>query len=1347
MKKLISILFLILLFSGTSHAFSFHHIGLDEGLSHPTVLSICQDDLGRIWFGTREGLSIYNGRTMKILIGETTAPNGRTFDIGSHISFIRKDDKGNMFVIAERNLFLLNSRANYFEQLTHDHTTEALKVEGDSIWYVDNQKLMIYRPSLKQHYTVKELSVQKIRSLEIIGDEVLIGSLRGLYSYSLKHDTFTPLVERGVHIFKLFRNSRGEVWVGTSREGIYKYVDRQLIKLPEFPNSDQDIKSNPIRDFIEDSEGNIWIATSKGLYKYNLSQNKFYSVNPPQYLGGFKDPSVYCLYFDQQQNIWAGTIYGGASYFNPLKNKYTDYVYQGIDPSKKEFRIIGQMVFDKRETLWACTEGEGVFALNRKYEIVKRFHTQTPQALGSNVVKTIAYDEEHDRLFMGTMRGGLSVYDFEKQQLSTFQIPDIRSKIDHNNMIYHLELDNGLVYFSTPKAIYRFDPQTGKFTFLSDIENYCYHFKINRQGLLFARSHHSMKIIPVNHPEQARTVDFKPDYQQIKISSFVTDDESVYIFTYGNGIFHYHPETHHLTNYNTQNSNLPTNYCYVGKYTRDNRIVITCSKGVIMFNPEKKTFALIDRFERKNPIIRNSGLLVSSTNDLYVGGANGITKMVISDINLQVDEESTLYFFDLYVNNTLIEPYPDQDILTTDMPYTRSIHLDADENNILINLAYKDCTAEHNWQNFSYKLEGLDDDWNRSTIPSIHYHHLPPGDYTLKVKMNTLGSSPVTSLKIHIANPIYAQWWAICLYLGTGGLLLFLFHRNRIRHQKLVVSLQNEKFEKQQIERLNHEKLVFFTNVSHEFRTPLTLIISHVDSLLGQSALPVSIYNLVYKIKRNSVRMNNLVTELLDFKKFSEDRFTLDVSQNDYVSYLQELYLMYTDFARQRNIHFLFEPQETTIRGWFDTKHMDKVLLNLLSNAFKYTPDGGSITLRAKTEGTRLRIEISDTGVGIAKEDICHLFNRFYQGNNQQGQEHSPGTGIGLTLSKLIVEKHHGTIVVDSELGKGSTFAIVLPLEKEIFEGDSQVHFQIHTEQEGQEPDTDKRLMTPTFQGELEASLLEEWNTEDRLNEVEEDDEKPARPHKYTVLLVEDNPEVLEVLYQLFKDQFEILKAHNGKEGLEKTFEFKPDLIISDIMMPEMNGTEMCLQIKENIDLCHIPIILLTALTGEQQNIEGLNRGADDYICKPFNAKLLLARANSLIRNRLLIQSQISKKPITEVDLTSINPIDQKILKKAEEVLDKNLDNPEFGVADLCLELSMGRSLLFTKFKALTGQTPNKFILNFRLRYAASMLHHHPEMLVTEVSDRCGFGSAIYFSRCFKNQYGVSPQNYRKQES
>lgn len=546
----------------------------------------------------------------------------------------------------------------------------------------------------------------------------------------------------------------------------------------------------------------------------------------------------------------------------------------------------------------------------------------------------------------------------------------------------------------------------------------------------------------------------------------------------------------------------------------------------------------------------------------------------------------------------------------------------------------------------------------------------------------------------------------------------------------MAQSLEKERIEKQHIEEMNHAKLVFFTNVSHEFRTPLTLIVSHIDTLLQNQLLPPQVYNKILKIKQSAQQMTNLVSELLDFRRFTQNRFILQIEKRDIGKFLKEIFLSFSDFAHQRNICYDFQCNPVEIVCWFDAKQLEKVFFNLLSNAFKYTPDGGKIGMIIATDNGNVKIQICDTGSGISDLDSAHIFDRFYQGGNQKGNEQSPGTGIGLALTKSIVEKHHGAISVESEVGKGSTFTIALSLNMSIYQEDEHIQFV----------DSVSDMMTTTgpLLGEKIASFYEV--------PVDSLSQETAKENDRKLLLVEDNKELLQILKQLFEPFYQVYLANNGKEGLAQAYEHKPNLIISDIMMPEMTGIEMCLQIKNNVDLCHIPIILLTALNNTEQSIEGLNRGADDYISKPFNAQLLLARANNLVRNRLLIQHQLRKKPLSEIDLTSINPLDQEMLRKTSQIIEKHIDDPDFDIPELCKEVGIGRSLLYSKFKALTGMTPNNFVLNYRLKHAATLLRRYSDLPIAEVSDRCGFSSPVYFSRCFKNQYGCTPQSYQKRK-
>lgn len=675
-------------------------------------------------------------------------------------------------------------------------------------------------------------------------------------------------------------------------------------------------------------------------------------------------------------------------------------------------------------------------------------------------------------------------------------------------------------------------------------------------------------------------------------------------------------------------------------------------------------------------------------------------------------------------------------VLTKAFPYTQKLKLSHNQNNLILSFALPDYEQQLSQKQFQYKLDGFDKKWIKTSQTEVHYTNLDPGTYTLRVAAinnSSNQSGDITdkeiSMQLTISAPWYATWWAFLLYIISFIGCLYYFISSRIAKRTLALSLEKERFEKQQIEQLNQEKLVFFTNVSHEFCTPLTLIISHIDIILQKSSLNPSIYNQILKIRKNAQQMSNLISELLEFRKLEQNHKTLQISQQDITPFLKEIYFSFVDYAHLRNIHYDFQLSETPTLCWFDSQLLEKVFFNLLSNAFKYTPDNGNIIISGRTTDNEVEISISDTGSGIAKNDVSQIFARFFQANNQKpGEYSSPGTGIGLALSKTIVEKHHGTITVDSTLGKGSTFTVRLPRNADVFQADKNIQLSNQQQESSIVPGSlDVLPETDTY-------LTESVHTEN------------AEEKTHTVLLVEDNEELLQLLTELFSPFYEVICATNGEEGLKQVYEHKIDLIISDIMMPKMSGTEMCLQIKNNIDYCHIPLILLTALNSTEQNIEGLNRGADDYITKPFHAQLLLARANNLIRSRLLMQHQFDKKPISEIDLTCINPLDKDILKRTAESIEQHIDDTEYDIPVLCKEVGIGRSLLYTKFKALTGMTPNNFILNYRLKHAAALLQQYPDIPIAEVSDRCGFSSPVYFSRCFKNQYGCTPQNYRKEK-
>ena len=505
----------------------------------------------------------------------------------------------------------------------------------------------------------------------------------------------------------------------------------------------------------------------------------------------------------------------------------------------------------------------------------------------------------------------------------------------------------------------------------------------------------------------------------------------------------------------------------------------------------------------------------------------------------------------------------------------------------------------------------------------------------------------------------------------------------------------------------------------------MTLIVGQVETLLQVQTFTPNIYNKVLGIYKNSIQLRELITELLDFRKQEQGHMKIKVSKHNLVDFLYENYLLFLEYASSKQISFKFNKQKDDIEVWYDQKQMQKVINNLLSNALKHTKEEDTISINVSQEQDQAVIEIKDTGTGIAAAEIDKIFDRFYQTELLNSLNTGAGTGIGLALTKGIIELHHGTIRVESEPGKGSSFIITLKLGKQ--------HF---AEEQIAQSDTDTTIQEPeAFVPSAEILSESEWKEEDN-----------KRIEDAKMLIVEDNESIKQMLVGIFETFYQVSTASDGEEALEMVQKDMPSIILSDVVMPRMSGTELCKRIKTDFNTCHIPVVLLTARTAIEHNIEGLKIGADDYITKPFNTNLLISRCNNLVNSRRLLQEKFSKQPQAFAQMLATNPMDKEMLDRAMAIIEQHLDNTDFNVNIFAREMGMARTNLFTKLKAVTGQTPNDFILSIRLKKGAVMLRNNPELNITEISDRIGFSSSRYFSKCFKEIYHVSPLAYRKGE-
>ena len=561
--------------------------------------------------------------------------------------------------------------------------------------------------------------------------------------------------------------------------------------------------------------------------------------------------------------------------------------------------------------------------------------------------------------------------------------------------------------------------------------------------------------------------------------------------------------------------------------------------------------------------------------------------------------------------------------------------------------------------------------------------------------------------------------------IGAAVWWLTLEYRDRIR---LAESLKFEKQRVRDIEEQNQSKLRFFFNVSHEIRTPLTVIISLADSLIKEMKCTGDTRNKLTGIYRNCNQLRSLISELLDFRKQEQGHTHIHARHADMSALLRNTATLYTEYTLGKDITLQIEVPDQMLM-WFDPKQMQKVVSNLVSNAIKHTPQGGMVTIAAHADDTHAIITVSDTGTGIAKEDLPHLFSRFYQARNIETVA-DIGTGIGLNLTKGIVDMHHGTIEVASEQGKGTKFTITLPTQRDAFAPEE-------TTDEPMRTDSIKQLTPAT-----DSTVTNHDKAADNTNNTPEGhDERPI------ILIVEDNDDIRQLLSTLFAPLYRTRTAVDGAEALEMIGDEMPDIILSDVMMPNIDGLELCKTIKHDFTTSHIPVVLLTARTAVEKKLEGLKTGADDYVTKPFNNDVLVSRCNNLINMRRLLQRKFSQHPHHEADMLATNPMDKDLLDRAMAIIDRYYSDSEFSVDTFAREIGMSRTAFFNKWKNLTGETPKSFILNLRLRKAADMLRERHDLSIAEVSYANGFSSPRYFCKCFKDTYKIQPSAYRNADS
>lgn len=1331
-KKSLSLLFFFISILSFGQDVHFQAIGVENGISQPTVTSIYQDEFGIIWIGTKDGLNRYNGTDFYIF---RPVENDKHSLYNNNIGTICGDKNGYIYIRCKYAVVEYDIKKNRFHTI-RDNNIQAIGYGNSRLWACTRDSLFTYNrmeDKLEYYYSLKGVRISCVT--EDRDGNLYVGTMnKGLYVIDRNKKWLHYLPGKDVSC--VYEDSKHNIWVGTKDDGLFR-LDRNgghTNYREETYNAR--LSSNYVRCVAEDNAGNYWIGTFKGLDKLDVATRTFthYSEDNKPY--SLSNSSIICMMKDQQGTFWIGTYYGGVNLFNPDYEIYTYYYPDESQQGKLTSPFAGRMKEDSKGGIWIATEGGGVNYLDRKTGTFTAYrHDNKKNSLASNTVQSLFLDEENHALWVGTLKGGLDKLDLKTRTFTNYRhvAGDTNSLI--NNIVRKIIPYKGKLLLATHNGIGLFDPHTGKCAkALADSK------LRNRQiiDMLLDRNHnlwfsYSLGLVKYNLDTRKRDEYFVPNSSGQVIGSnlinvlFEDKKGNIWAGSSGDGIFLYQPASNTFKPFNSRNSDLINDYVLDIKESLSGYLLIASNQGFSRFDMENQRFY---NYNKQNGFpmtaLNPYGLFVAGDNEIFLSGP----KMMISFFEKELSSYVKPYqlnFTSLEVNNKLILPNDGSGILSESILYRPPITLNHNHSILTVNFSLSNYVSVLRNRVY-YKLEGFDKEWmNAGYRKGITYTNLNPGKYKLKIKSSEEYSGKESigkEIDIVVKPPFYKSAWAYCLYaliLMVASYVVVSFYYSKL---KLRASLEYEKKEKKQIEELNQSKLRFFTNISHEFRTPLTLIVSQLEMLMERNDIQPLVYGKLVNIHRNTLRMKRLITELLDFRKQEQGFEKFKYSKQDIYSFLEEIYLSFKEYARGKQINLEFLNKDRNLEAWFDVVQLEKVVYNLLSNAFKYTSAGGTVSLSVQEYENSVAILISDTGVGIAGQNLDKIFDRFYQVDSPDNQK---GTGIGLALAKGIIEAHKGKISVRSLEGEGTTFVVELPL------GDS----HIADSQKVAPPDIDSSCIS--------GLTLYSVNMPPDVTEDENVAHEPEG-ERSKILIVEDNEELRNLLVRLFSRVYAVYEAQDGAEGLERTKEIQPDIVLSDIMMPRMSGIEMCRKIKSNFDTSHIPVILLTAQTAEEYTMQGLKMGADDYVTKPFNVKHLFMRCNNLVNSRKLLQKKYAKQMDNNVDILATNSADHQFMEQCVACVEQNLDNPDFDVNMFAQAMNTGRTKLFLKIKGITGQTPNDFILNIRLKKAQMLLKQMDTKTISEIAYEVGFNSPSYFIKRFRELFGVTPAQYQKGE-
>ncbi|HKK73487.1 MAG TPA: two-component regulator propeller domain-containing protein [Saprospiraceae bacterium] len=1324
----------------------FRHFEKKDGLSQGSVFAITQDAEGYIWMGTRDGLNKYDGYQFTVYRNDPEQPG--TIG-GNDIRTLYFDSLASTIWLSNfKGLSKYDAKVDTFHNytledgLSSELVQDILRDSKGRLWLGMNNGLNLYQSDKDQFVKVpldipggEAMNVQVV--FEADNGDLLLGMPHGIYRLKVTKDgkyKVRPFLSRyrddlsvpNYDVQSIIRDDEGQLWVGT-QGGVFRYNPKnQGLKLYGYDSNDpHSLSNNSVRALAKSPDGDIWIGTWGGLNKYIPEKDHFQRfVKEDLNAGSLSNNSIWSIFFDHSGGLWLGTYHGGANYHDPAFNRFENYEHLP-DENSLSHNVISSFAEDEKGNFWIGTEGGGLNYFNRAAGAFKTYLADSGQnGVSGNSVKCLLKDG--DKLWIGTFRQGISCLNLSDMSFrhikNTPASPnlltdnDVYSLLKEGDKLWALTYGGGLNVIdlkSNKVQAYQYDPADT--TSISS----------NNGRIILKDSRHRLWVgtesglnLILRDSINDYDLSFRRFLGDFKIYSLYEDKSGIlWIGTFSNGLFAFNPYDQTFRHY-TEKDGLPGLTIFGILQDRTGKLWLSTNNGLSKMDIQGGVFTNYNYADGlQNLEFNYNAYYKAQSGELLFGGTNGFTLFQPSEI-LNSQFIPPLVFTDLEVYNRKVRVLDDNSVLDKVLNEVGDLTFKYNEAIFSIGLAALDYSNPGNIK-YAYKLEGLDNDWNYTVGQTrAGYTIQRPGTYLFKVKATNsdgIWKEEERQLRIKVLPPPWRSIWAYIIYafLLAGaiyGAWFFIRLKNRLHLERLA---------KQQQKELNEMKLRFFTDITHEFRTPLTLILGPLDEML-QKYTSNGIHGQLQSVKRNAERMLNLVNQILTFRKLEADHDPVRAARGDIVAFTGEIFRFFEETAQMRDIKYIFHSPEAELSAWFDAEKLEKVFFNLLSNAFKFTPDKGVISVIMRKKRESVEISVSDNGNGIKKDLHEQIFKRYYE-KVAIPLSKRKGTGIGLALSKQMVELHQGKLWVESEVGKGTTFFVEIPLGKE--------HFQ--TSEISDTEINPKNVLLQENRPVVEAPDFS-W-----LAESTEKSPSDAP----LILVVEDNEEVRQYLQSIFQKTYRIETAINGVEGLAKAKKLNPELIISDIMMPKMDGMAMCEKLKTDVKTSHIPIILLTARSAQVLKNEGLQTGADDYVTKPFNPEEMRLRVRNIIRNRETMREKFVRVMNLEPKEITVTSADEDFLKRALEVAEKNIDNSNFTAEQFAYALAVSRPLLFTKVKALTNQTPNNFMKTLRMKRAAQLLETQ-KLNVSEVAYKVGFKDTRYFSKCFQKHFNQTPSEY-----